>query len=50
MSIGENKALVLRYFDEIDRTGDESVLDQYVCAPTSSTTVLRQAVRLTWQA
>ncbi|MGH9204439.1 MAG: ester cyclase, partial [Vicinamibacterales bacterium] len=32
MSVEENKALVRRYFDEIDRTGDESVVDQYVSA------------------
>jgi|SRR5918992_1477872 predicted ester cyclase len=28
----ENKALVRRYFDEIDRRGDESVLDDFVSA------------------
>jgi ketosteroid isomerase-like protein len=32
MSVEENRALVRRYFEEIDRTGDESVLDQYVSA------------------
>ncbi len=32
MSVEENKALVRRYFDEIDRTGDESVVDHYVSA------------------
>ena len=32
MSVEENKALVRRYFDEIDRTGNESVVDHYVSA------------------
>ncbi len=32
MSVEENKALVRRYFDDIDRIGDESVLDDYVSA------------------
>jgi predicted ester cyclase len=32
MSVEENKALIRRYFEEIDRTGDESVLDRYVSA------------------
>jgi ketosteroid isomerase-like protein len=30
MSVEENKALVRRYFEEIDETGDVSVLDRYV--------------------
>ena len=32
MSVEENKALVREYFEEIDRTGDESVLERYVSA------------------
>ena len=30
MSVEENKVLVRSYFEEIDLTGDESVLDKYV--------------------
>jgi hypothetical protein len=30
MSVEENKAQVRRYFEEIDRIGDESVLDHFV--------------------
>jgi len=32
MDVEENKALVRRYFEEIDEFGDESVLDRYLAA------------------